>query len=63
MFGRKMTVGVMCMDEVHLIRTANMLRLGIAELVRKSQFSIGATATPIVTSPLVSSASGVAAAL
>ena len=42
------------LDEAHLARTATMTRLGMAELMRLGRYRVAMSATPIVTSPLVS---------
>ena len=54
LFSRDRQYGVIILDEAHLARTATMTRLGMAELMRLGRYRVAMSATPIVTSPLVS---------
>lgn len=50
--GRK--YGVFVVDEAHYARTNNKLRAGCVELQALARFTVAMTATPIMTSPMVS---------
>ena len=54
MFSEDIAIGVVCMDEIHQARTNKTLRGAMSALSRKSFFVVGASATPIISSPVVS---------
>ncbi|KAI0819172.1 hypothetical protein BC628DRAFT_1333653, partial [Trametes gibbosa] len=54
LFSEQRVYGLVVFDEVHSVRTAGIAQSSCAELRRISRQAIALTATPIVTSPMVS---------
>ncbi len=54
LFDPARSYGVVIVDEVHAFRKKNPRRLVISALIAKGRYTIGITATPIITDPSVS---------
>ena len=58
LFSQERKFALFVFDEAHYARTYNILRVGTMELSRRARMTIALTATPVMTSPTVSTVRG-----